>query len=126
MFTKTSVLCPGPYGFWEIHTALDGPRINQSNHEFLSCYTIKSRIGPPKKRIGPGNRRLSSRNKNKRDDKNFHATFTFFIESFTLNEIWELEKISVPTAAFKEDINMFSTEFREGFGLLPSLIMAIQ
>ena len=23
-----------------VHTALDGPRINQSNREFLSCYTI--------------------------------------------------------------------------------------
>ena len=37
----------------------------------------------------------------------------------------ELEKISLPTAAFKEDTNKFSTEFREGFGLW-SLIMAIQ
>ena len=26
----------------QVHTALDGPRINQSNHEFLSCYTINS------------------------------------------------------------------------------------
>ena len=26
--------------FWEVHTALDGPRINQSNREFLSRYTI--------------------------------------------------------------------------------------
>ena len=43
------------------------------------------------------------------DDKNFHASFTFFIESFTLNEIWELEKISLSAAAFKEDTNMFST-----------------
>ena len=40
LFTKTSVLCPGPYGFWEVHTALDGPRLNQSNRELLSCYTI--------------------------------------------------------------------------------------
>ena len=40
----TSVLCPGPYGFWEVHTALDGPRINQSNREFLSCYTIMFNI----------------------------------------------------------------------------------
>ena len=24
----------GPYGFWEVHTALDGPWINQSNREF--------------------------------------------------------------------------------------------
>ena len=39
-----------------------------------------------------------------------------FYESFTLNEIWELEKNSLPTAAFKEDTNKFSTEFREGFG----------
>ena len=32
---------------------------------------------------------------------------------------WDIEtgKISLPTAAFKEDTNMFSTEFREGFGL---------
>ena len=36
-----------------------------------------------------------------------------------------MEKISLPTAAFKEDTNMFSTEFREGFGLW-SLIMAVQ
>ena len=36
-------------------------------------------------RIRPGNRRPSSINKNKRADKNFQA-------SFTLNEIWELEK----------------------------------
>ena len=55
----------------------------------------------------------------------FSSKFYFFIESFALNEIWELEKISLPTAAFKEDTNMFSTEFREGFGLL-YLIMAIQ
>ena len=84
-----------------------------------------------KKRIGPVNRRPSSINKNKRDDKNFHARFTFlfkvyfFIESFTLNEIWELEKVSLPTAALKGDTNMFSTEFRESFGLW-FLIMAIQ
>ena len=40
-----------------------------------------------------------------------------FIESFTLNEIWELGEIFLPTAAFMEDADMFSTEFREGFGL---------
>ena len=57
--------------------------------------------------------------------RNFHASFTFFSESFTLNEVWELEKISLPTAAFKEDTNMFSSEFRETFGLW-SLIMATQ
>ena len=72
------------------------------------------------KRIGPGNLRPSSINKNKRDDKNFHASFTSFIK-------WDIgmEKISLPTAAFKEDTHMFSTEFREGFGL-SSLMMAIQ
>ena len=32
---------------------------------------------------------------------------------FTLNETKELEKISFPTAAFKKDRNMFSTEFRK-------------
>ena len=37
----------------------------------------------------------------------------------------ETGQISLPTAAFKEDTNMFSTEFREGFGLW-SLIMATQ
>ena len=42
-----------------------------------------------------------------------------------LNEIKELDKISLPTAAFKGDTNMFSSEFREGF-VLWSLIMAIQ
>ena len=34
----------GPYGFWEVHTALDGPRLNQSNCEFHSCYTIMNNI----------------------------------------------------------------------------------
>ena len=85
---------------------------------------MQSRIGPAENRIGQGNRRPSSINKTKRDDQNFHLSFTFFIESFTLNEIWELEKISLPTAAFKEDTGMFSTEFTEGFGLW-SLIMSI-
>ena len=33
----------GPYGFWEVHTALDGPRLNQSNCEFHSCYTINAK-----------------------------------------------------------------------------------
>ena len=32
----------GPYGFWEVHTASDGPRLNQSNCEFHSCYTIRT------------------------------------------------------------------------------------
>ena len=43
----------------------------------------------------------------------FTQVLPFFIESFTLNEIWELEKISLPTAAFKEDTITLSTEFRE-------------
>ena len=38
-------MCPGPYRFWEVHTALDEPRINQSNREFLSCYTIMKLSG---------------------------------------------------------------------------------
>ena len=49
------------------------------------------------------------------DDKNFYKSFRFLNESFALNEIEEKEKISLPTAAFKEDANMFSSEFREGF-----------
>ena len=57
--------------------------------------------------------------------KIFTQVLLSFIESFILNEISELEKISLPTAAFKKDTDMFSTEFKEGFGLW-SLIMAIQ
>ena len=37
----------------------------------------------------------------------------------------ELETISLPAAAFKEDTNKFSIEFREGFGLW-FFIMAVQ
>ena len=59
------------------------------------------------------------------DDKNFYTSFGFLNESFTLNEIEESEKNSFPTTAFKEDKNMFSSEFREGFGF-GSLIMALQ
>ena len=62
---------------------------------------------------------------NKMDDKNFYANFGLLNESFTLNKVEELEKISLPTAAFKEDTNMFSSELREGFSFW-SLIMAIQ
>ena len=47
----------------------------------------------------------------------FYSSFGFLSEGFTLNETEELEKSSLPTAAFKEDTNMFSSEFREGFGL---------
>ena len=56
-------------------------------------------------------------------DKNFYASF-FFNESFTLNEVKELEKfggiakkISLPTAALKEDTNMSCSEFGGGFDL---------
>ena len=59
------------------------------------------------------------------DDKNFYSSFTFLNENFTLNEIEELKKVSLPTVAVKEDTNMFSSEFRESFGLW-SLRMAIQ
>ena len=51
------------------------------------------------------------------DDNIFKQVLVFLNESFTLNEREELEKISLPIAAFKEDTNMFSSEFREGFGL---------
>ena len=51
------------------------------------------------------------------DDKSFHASFGFLNGSFTLNEIEELEKISLSKAAFKEDTNVFRSEFQEGFGL---------
>ena len=61
----------------------------------------------------------------KMDDLSFYANFTFFNESFTLNEIEEPEKKFFPIAAFKEDKDMFSAEFRKRFDLW-SLIMAIQ
>ena len=51
------------------------------------------------------------------DDKNFYVSFRFSSESFTSNKIAELENISLPTAAVKEDTNMFSSDIREGFGL---------
>ena len=41
----------GPYGFWEVHTALDGPRTNQSNREFQYCYTIINRYSTTARRI---------------------------------------------------------------------------
>ena len=56
------------------------------------------------------------------DDKIFCG---FSSESFTLNEIEELEKISLPAAAVTEDTNVFGSEFRKGFGFW-SLIMATQ
>ena len=68
-----------------------------------------------KRRIGPGNRKPTSVEKQK-GRQNILRKFWFFNESFTLDEIKELENISVPTAAVKEDTNMLSSEFREGFG----------
>ena len=52
------------------------------------------------------------------DGKDFYA-------SFTINETKDLEEISRPTPTFKEDTNMFSSRFREGFDLR-YLIMAMQ
>ena len=51
------------------------------------------------------------------DDKSFYASFAFLNESFTLNEIEELERISLPTATTKEDTTVLSSEFREGLCL---------
>ena len=59
------------------------------------------------------------------DDKIFTQVLGFFNESSNLNKIKELENISLPTAAVKEDTDMFNSEFREGFGFL-SLSIAIQ
>ena len=59
------------------------------------------------------------------DELKLLRKFYFCNESLISTEIEGLEKISPPTAAFKEDTNMFSTEFREGFGFW-YLIMAIQ
>ena len=49
------------------------------------------------------------------DDRNLYAILGFLNESFTLND--KYEKTSLPTAAFQEDTNMFSSEFTESFGL---------
>ena len=54
---------------------------------------------------------------NKMDDKNVYVSFGFLNEIFILNEIEKLERIYLLTTAFKEDTNMFSFEFEEGFGL---------
>ena len=51
------------------------------------------------------------------DDKNVYATFGFSNEIFILNEIEKLERIYFLTTAFKQDTNMVSFEFEEGFGL---------
>ena len=51
------------------------------------------------------------------DNKNVYASLGFLNKIFILNEIEKLERIYLPTTAFKEDTNMFSFEFEEGFGL---------
>ena len=61
--------------------------------------------------------RPTSTETNKMDDKNVCATFGFSNEIFILNEIEKLERIYFLTTAFKEDANMVSFEFEEGFGL---------
>ena len=43
------------------------------------------------------------------EDKNFYKSFVFLDERLTLNETGELEKISLPTVAFKENTKMFSS-----------------
>ena len=45
------------------------------------------------------------------DDQNVHASFGFLNEIFILNEAEKLERIYLPTTAFKEDTNMFSVKF---------------
>ena len=57
------------------------------------------------------------------DDRSFYVSFGFLNESFTLNEIGELEKTSLPTAAVKEETTIFSSALNKGFGLW-SLTMA--
>ena len=51
------------------------------------------------------------------DDQNVYASFGFLNEIFVLNETEKMERIYLPITAFKEDTNMFSVEFEEGFGL---------
>ena len=83
-----------------------------------------SRIGPPKgvldRQKGVLDRKIerpTSTDANKMDDRNVYARFGFINKIFILNEIEKLERIYLPATAFKEDTNMFSFEFEEGFGL---------
>ena len=62
-------------------------------------------------------KRPTSTETNKMDDKNVYTSFGFFNEICILNEIEKLERIYLLATAFKEDINMFSSELEEGFGL---------
>ena len=45
------------------------------------------------------------------DDKTFYSSFVFLNESFTLNETEELEKNSLPTAAFKDKNKYYYIQF---------------
>ena len=47
----------------------------------------------------------------------FTQVLVFLKEIFILKETEKLERIYLPTTAFKEDTNMFSVEFKECFGL---------
>ena len=59
------------------------------------------------------------------DDKDFYPSFGFLNESFTVNEIQEFGKIFLPTAAFKEYPDMFSSEFTEGFSIWSLIMVAL-
>ena len=76
-----------------------------------------SRIGRQKDVLDRKIERPTSTETNKMDDKNAYATFGFSNEIFILNEIEKLERIYFLTTASKEDTNMFSFQFEEGFGL---------
>ena len=62
-------------------------------------------------------KRPTSTQTNKMDDKNVYTSFGVLNEISILNEIEKLERIYLSATAFKEDTNMFSSEFEEGFGL---------
>ena len=76
-----------------------------------------SRIGRQKGVLDRRIERPTSTETNKMNDKNVYGTFGFSNEIFILNEIEKLERIYFLTTAFKEDTNMFSFEFEEGFSL---------
>ena len=85
---------------------------------------FQSHIGLLKRCIGPGNHRPAVNKQIRWTTQIFTRVLVFLNESFTLNKkeepeknVEELEKNSLPTAAFKKATNMLSSEFREGFGL---------
>ena len=83
---------------------------------------IKSRnLNIRKKSYWTGKSKAASVNKQNGPQK-FYVGFGFSNESFTLHEIEKLKTIPLPTAAVKEDTNMFNSEFREGIGLWTSLM----